>query len=94
MHAATLVFDESIREMRDTIVGGNKEGYHFVHYDYVRDSAKAMKYINFADIAEEVNENESKFEEGDKETKDSDILAEAVQFITKVPLLGAGNKKV
>lgn len=62
LHAAIVIFDESIREMHDTIVGGNKEDHHFVHYDYARDSAKQLKYITFADIAESMESSENELE--------------------------------
>lgn len=55
-----IIFDDSVKELKDSITGANQEEKHFMHYNMYRDDKKAMKYVKFADIHQEAEKKECK----------------------------------
>lgn len=76
-----VVFDESVHDMHDCVVGGNRVDYHYIHYDYARDSREHLKAIMFADVAQL------------SEMPQDGVLVEGVLLQGNLPLMGADGKQ-
>ncbi|CAL5979324.1 Prolyl-tRNA_synthetase [Hexamita inflata] len=75
----TILFDNSVKGMKNCVIGGNQIDYHYKNYNYERDNKKEMKMVLFADLVE--NQNVPK-----------GILVEAHEWIQKVPLMNSAGK--
>ena len=53
----TVIFDESLRGIKNLVTGANEPDYHYINYNIERDSAKQLKYVCWANVAETAHQN-------------------------------------
>lgn len=46
-----ILFDRSVAESSNLVVGANEEDYHYVHFNYSRDLGELKQHVEVADIA-------------------------------------------